>query len=242
MNLLLIREEERAGQGLWLQAERARHVREVLRCKVGDTLRVAVARESVGTARVAVIDAHSVVLDDLQLLPLGAAPSVRLILALPRPKALRKTLQTAASFGVDHIDLVNAWRVSKSYWSSPSLAPQALEAELRLGCEQGRNAWLPTITSHRLLVPFLRELGETTAGQAFLAHPGSETWFSDVGALRGRVMLAIGPEGGWIEPELASFADAGFQKIGIASGILRSEIALAAALAQIEMARRTSRG
>ena len=130
--------------------------------------------------------------------------------------------------------MVNAWRVSKSYWGSPVLQAQALENELWLGCEQGRHPYLPSIACHRLLMPFLESLGSEPNAR-YLAHPGSETWFSQVGDLGTAGTLAIGPEGGWIAAELQSFSSAGFRQVTISGSILRSEIALAAALAQWQM-------
>jgi 16S rRNA (uracil1498-N3)-methyltransferase len=55
-------------------------------------------------------------------------------------------------------------------------------------------------------------------------------------ALRGSdlgsgVLLAIGPEGGWTEDELKSFAEAGWKSASLGTTILRAETAAIAALA-----------
>ena len=63
---------------------------------------------------------------------------LRLVLALPRPKALRRILQVCAAIGVRSIHLINSRRVEKSYWGSHVLLAPRLEAELVLGAEQGR--------------------------------------------------------------------------------------------------------
>ena len=179
-------------------------------------------------------DGDALSLGDLQMVPAGPAPSLRLIIALPRPKALRRLLQTAASFQVAHIDIVNAWRVQKSYWDSPSVLPEALENELVLGCEQGRHVWLPTISCHRLFLPFVTAFA--SEGQRLVAHPGGTHWLRDVDVSgQEATTIAIGPEGGWIEKELASLQQSGFQQVAISKSILRSEIALAATLAQWEL-------
>src|SRR6185436_4086829 len=62
-----------------------------------------------------------------------------LVLAIPRPKALKKVLPAAASLGVGRIVLVNAARVEKSYFDSKVLAPAFLEELLVLGLEQARD-------------------------------------------------------------------------------------------------------
>lgn len=234
MNLLLLESSEYDGDRVELRGRRAVHVADVLRAKPGERIRVGVVRESVGTAEVLSVKGDRVVLAGLALHAITSPPRVRLVIALPRPKALRRLLQTAASFGVDHIDLVNAWRVHKGYWSSPVLDPDALLEQLWLGCEQGAHVWLPTIKKHRLLMPFLTERREQD-GPRLLAHPGSALWLGDVDLGPGAVTFAIGPEGGWVEKELASLEGIGFQRISVSQATLRSEIALAATLAQWEM-------
>lgn len=237
MNLLLVQPSEVAGAEVVVAGRRAAHVRSVLRAKPGDRIRVGVVRESVGTAEVVHSGDDELVLGNAEFESAGPAPSLRLIIALPRPKALRRLLQTAASFGVAHIDIVNAWRVSKSYWSSPSIESIALENELWLGCEQGRHVWLPSIATHRLLMPFIEGLSKNDRETRLVAHPGAAKWLRDVRPSSSPATLAIGPEGGWIDAELASLDEVGFEKISVSKAILRSEIALAAALAQWELLR-----
>src|SRR6266498_5143028 len=82
---------------------------------------------------------------------------VSLLLALPRPKILRRVLQAAASMGVKRIVLLGSWRVEKSYFSSPALAPDAIRAELLLGLEQGRDTMLPEVTVRRFFKPFVED-------------------------------------------------------------------------------------
>lgn len=234
MNLLLLDSSEFAGDRIELSGRRAAHVAGVLRAKPGERIRVGVVRQSVGTAEVLSASPDRLVLGDLALEPMTKSPGVRLVIALPRPKALRRLLQTAASFGVDHIDLINAWRVHKSYWDSPAVAIDALTEQLWLGCEQGAHVWLPTIKIHRLFMPFVAEVGEQK-GPRLLAHPGSKHWLRDVAPKGGPVSFAIGPEGGWIDKELTSLEAVGFMRISVSSATLRSEIALAATLAQWEL-------
>ena len=85
-------------------------------------------------------------------------------------------------------------------------------------------------------MPFLEGLGaQDSSGPRLVAHPGSALWLRDVAHGATTATIAIGPEGGWIERELTSLEEHGFQKISVSRAILRSEIALAATLAQWEM-------
>ncbi len=173
---------------------------------------------------------------------IGPRPPVELILAVPRPKVLPRVLETAASLGVARIDLVNAWRVDRSYFASPRLAADELAAALRLGCEQGATTWVPDIELHALLMPFLEgDAGRwPAAAHRIIAHPRASSPIENAvppGA-RSPILVAIGPEGGWIDRELASFAALDFRAVTLGPAVLRVESAVAAVLAQIQLLRR----
>jgi RsmE family RNA methyltransferase len=162
----------------------------------------------------------------LETEPLEPLP-LRLILALPRPKVLNRTIAAAASMGIREIDLINSWRVEKSYWKSPRLSDENLRMQSILGLEQSGDTILPTIRLHRLFTPFVRgELSvEIGNKMALLAQPGSA-----IEAPRHAdqsVVLAIGPEGGFIDREVETFQEIGFTSVSLGPRILRVETAIA---------------
>ncbi|MFC1642117.1 16S rRNA (uracil(1498)-N(3))-methyltransferase [Myxococcota bacterium] len=245
MNLMLFEAHEltRAGQVV-LRDRRAEHLIRVLRVRPGQRLQAGVWRGARGTAEVLSASPTEVGLRVDLVGPPPAVPKVDLVLALPRPKVLSRALEIAASFGVRHVDLVNAWRVDKSYFDSPKLETEELARHARLGCEQGGCSWLPDITVHRLFLPFLEEelkprLEQQGLRHRLLAHPHSPTWLDAPLELdaKDHVVLAIGPEGGWIDQEISSFRDADFLPVALSRAILRVESALAAGLAQLELIR-----
>lgn len=253
MNLLLLDPTEVNASTARLRSDdrRALHLVQVLRCHEGDRIRAGVVRGARLTATVRQMGSGGV---ELELedraatrpptLPAAAQrPAVDLILALPRPKAFRRVLQAAAALGVHRIDVVNAWRVERSYFASPRLQPADIEEQVRLGCEQGGHTWVPDVQVHERLLSFLQGLPPTApAGEArVLAHPGAGSGLEAAVAQAHRVQLAIGPEGGWIESELGSFSKLGFAGASIVHGILRTEDAVSAALAQIELLLRLPR-
>jgi RsmE family RNA methyltransferase len=254
VNLLLFEADElgRPG-GAAIDAEvelaaddrRARHLREVLRAQPGQTVRAGVVRGATGRAQLLTADGSMrlrVTLDGA----VSPRPPVQLVLAVPRPKVLPRVLETAASLGVARIDLVNAWRVDRSYFSSPRMAADELAAALRLGCEQGATTWVPDIELHPLLMPFI----ETEAGRwpadahRVIAHPraGAPIETAVPPGARAPVLVAIGPEGGWIDRELASFSALDFRAVTLGEAVLRVEAAVAAVLAQIHLLRRLQAG
>jgi 16S rRNA (uracil1498-N3)-methyltransferase len=207
-----------------LTGRRREHVTRVHRATAGDELRVGLIGGKVGRGRVERIsdDALEMIVR-LDTEPPPPLP-LRLILALPRPKVLNRTIAAAASMGIREIDLINAWRVEKAYWKSPRLSAENLRMQALLGLEQGGDTVLPTIRQHQLFVPFTRELN-IEGKLALLADPGGEKECPR-GATQ-PVVLAIGPEGGFIERELETFRNIGFTSVNLGRRILRVETALA---------------
>ena len=209
------------------------HVRNVHRVSAGDELRVGVIGGRVGRGTVEQIDENflemTICLDADPPAPLP----VRLILALPRPKVLNRVIAAASSMGVREIDLINAWRVEKAYWDSPRLSEQNLRQQSILGLEQGGDTVLPSIRLHRLFTPFVRDVvPRMIDGQlALLAHPGQPCEVPR--NVSQPAVLAIGPEGGFIQREVDTFSDIGFTTVSLGTRILRVETAIAFLLGRL---------
>src|SRR5438132_8007541 len=119
MNLLLLRDEDFLPDGTArLTGRRLDHAREVLRAQSGDLLRVGRLGGNAGTGEVLRLTPGELVLRVELSQPPPERPGVDLLLALPRPKALRRVLRAVAMLGVDRLVLVNAARVEKSYFDS----------------------------------------------------------------------------------------------------------------------------
>lgn len=238
MNLLLLEAAELAADGTARLADRrARHVLEVLRAAPGDRIQVGVLGGRMGEAQILAASAAEVVLaPDLDRDPPPPAP-VALLLALPRPKILRKVLAATASMGVKRLVLLGSWRVEKSYWSSPLLAPEAMREHLLLGLEQGRDTILPEVTVRRLFKPFVEdELAAMFPEPArLLAHPVGAAPLETLAPRGPRAALAIGPEGGWTAYEAGALVDRGFAPFSLGPRVLRVDTAVPYAVGQVEL-------
>ncbi len=236
MNLVLVEPGELRADGTCVLADRrARHLREVLHVKVGSTVRAGVVGGGLGQAEVTDDDGESIFIK----LNLDSSPppqlDVELVLAVPRPKVLTRVVEACAAFAVKRIDLTNAWRVDKSYLRSPRLDPTALQLAARLGAEQGATTHLPELAVHDRLMPLLDTRFPPdggTPGLRMIAHPGAPA-IEQIVRSRGPAVLAIGPEGGWIQRELDTFIARGFHPVSLGAPILRVEAAVAAALGQL---------
>ena len=231
MNLVLLFEDDFVAPGrAQLRGRRLEHVANVHRANVGDELVVGVAGGQIGRGRVLAISPESLELEVILDRDPPPPARVTLVLALPRPKVLNRVIASATSMGVKRIALINAWRVEKSYWSSPRLTPENLRTQSILGLEQARDTILPSISVHRFFRQFVEEelplLAQGTRPLA--AHPPAERPLPR--GVPEPVTLAIGPEGGFIAEEITSLERAGFETVSLGERILRVETAVAWAI------------
>lgn len=234
MNLVLLLPEDFEEEGrAVLRGRRREHIARVHRAAEGDTLTVGIAGGKAGRATIETLTPDAVtlrvVLDREPPPPLG----VVLVLALPRPKVLNRAVAAAASMGIKRLFLINAWRVEKSYWSSPRLSKANLREQSIAGLEQARDTILPQIEARRFFRRFVEdELPAIAEGTLRLvAHPGVEEECPR--AVVEPVTLVVGPEGGFIAEEIASLEKAGFRAVTTGPRILRVETAVTALLARL---------
>jgi len=216
-----------------LQGRRLQHLREVHRAEVGSMLRVGRIGGLMGQGQLLQLDAQQAELRVALDQPPPAKLPVTLVLALPRPKMLKRTLQTIAAMGVPRLVLLNSYRVEKSFWQTPFLDAQAIREQLLLGLEQARDTLLPEVHIEQRFKPFVEDrLPGLAAGTlGLLGHPGD--YPACPRAVSGPVTLAIGPEGGWIPYEVALLEQAGLQAVQLGPRILRVETAVPALLARL---------
>lgn len=232
MNLILLEHEEidrRPGPTLRLDDRRAEHLRTVLGVQPGSEIKVGVINGPLGSAEVVAVDSDGVDLSlDLNAMKLPPKPRTTLILAMVRPQIMKRTLQHVAALGVREILLVGSRRVEKSYFSQRLFDGDEYEEYLKLGLEQACDTWMPQVSIHRRFRPFVEDVLASRVQEythRIIAHPG--------GAFRarplsdqGRVVVAIGPEGGWIDYEVERFEELGFERRSLGPRILKVETAL----------------
>ena len=234
MNLILLTDDDFvAAQRVRLTGRRCAVVRDVHRAVVGDVLRVGRLNGLLGRGTVAQLDARELVLDvALDRAPPPPVP-LTLLLALPRPKVLRRALLCVTTMGVKRIVLLNTWRVEKSFWSSPVLQPAALHDALVVGLEQAGDTMLPSVELRRRFKPFVEdELPALSDGtRAVVAHPPAGTPCPR--GIGGPITLAIGPEGGFIPYEVEQLCACGFEAVSLGARPLQVEHAVPALLARL---------
>lgn len=236
MNLLLLEPSEIDAHGIArLGGRRHEHAREVLRVQAGETLRVGVRGGACGTGEVLSEAPTGLALRVTLDAPPPPRANVSLVLAIPRPKALKRVIPAVASLGVDRLVLINAARVEKSYFDSKVLAREFLDGLVDLGLEQARDTVPPVIEVRERFKPFVEdELGAWAPPGALrlVPHPVAAGALAPVPAER-HVVLAIGPDGGWVPFEVDLLARQGFVPVSLGARVLRVEVAVPAVLGAV---------
>ncbi|MBA1197276.1 16S rRNA (uracil(1498)-N(3))-methyltransferase [Pseudomonas plecoglossicida] len=234
MNLLLLEQADFiAADRVVLADRRFTHMQEIHRVAVGDNLRVGQINGPMGQASVVRLEGHEAELQvSFDQQPPAKLP-LTLILAVPRPKMLRRLFQTIATLGVPRLILLNSYKVEKSFWQTPFLTPEAIRENLILGLEQARDTVLPEIIIEKRFKPFVEDRLPAIAADSLglVGHPGD--YPACPRAVQQPVTLAIGPEGGWIPYEVDLLAKAGLQPVQLGARILRVETAVTALLSRI---------
>lgn len=234
MNLVLFDAEEiRQDGSVEALAERARHLTTVLRVHRDQQVRIGLIDGPLGVGTVTAIDAGRVTLQCTFDRDTPQRPAVDLLLALPRPKVMRRLWAQLAALGVGQVILTNAEKVERDYFDTHLLRPEGYRPLLVEGLQQARDTRLPIVSVHKQF----RKLIESDlnilfpAGHRIVAHPGGEQSISAVlGETPGRVLLAVGPEGGWNDFELSLLQSHGFAPVTMGPRTLTTTTACIALL------------
>lgn len=234
MNMILLFPEDFIGQTrVRLDGRRFRHVTEIHRASVGDKLNVGLAGGSMGRGKVVELRDGIMEMDvDLHLEPPARLPAT-LVLALPRPKVIRRVLSSVTSMGVKKIILINSWRVEKSFWESPLLEEVSVRRQLVLGLEQACDTVMPEVLFRPRFRPFVEDEAPALVKgtTAVVAHPSAGKECPR--HVRGPVILAVGPEGGFIDYEIEKLEECGFSAVDLGRRILTVETAVPFLLARL---------
>ena len=241
MNLILLHPEELDPSGSVLLSDaRAAHVVQVLRAVAGQPVRVGVLDGPCGTGIVAAVRGGAVQLRCTFEARAPDRPAVDLLLALPRPKVLRRLWAQLAALGVGRIVLTNAERVERNYFDTHVLTPECYRPLLIEGLQQARDTRLPTVSIHRRLRVLVEDELYELCGPSLrlMAHPHTNTAIAPVVSERrdARVLLAVGPEGGWSTFEQRLLKSRGFVPVGMGGRTLRSDTACVALLTLVHHA------
>ena len=234
MNIILLSPKDHwlDDHSVLIRDERAIHICDVLKSTVGDQRRVGLRDGLQGQGEVTSIQDGAVHLS----VELHDSPPPRhhfdLVLALPRPKMLRRIFRAVAEFGVQNLYLINSARVEKSYWQSPLLKADAIDQALIAGMERSRDTIAPRVHLCPRFRPFVEDqLIQICAGRpCWIADMEAPVALSDRSTTPAVVM--IGPEGGFVPFEIQLAEQIIAQRAHLGTRVLSVDTALTTVLAQ----------
>ena len=240
MNRILFEKSEITDGVAEFTGERAAHIVEVLHSEVGDTVKTGELDGKIGTGVVKKIesveskDGKSYVIR-LELSHTGESlqPWADLILAPPRPRVFKRLLPQLAAMGVGDIVLVGAKKVEKAFWGATVLKEENYRPLLVDGLMQSGTTVVPRLELRRNFVRFIREELDSLYPDStrIVAHPYDAEPIGE--PPQGRLLIAIGPEGGWTGEEVELLKSKGFQCRSLGGRILRTDTATIALLAKL---------
>ncbi|MDQ1209013.1 16S rRNA (uracil1498-N3)-methyltransferase [Acinetobacter baylyi] len=233
MNIVLLEPEDTA-QAEWCihSARQLSHLHKQLNIQVDDTLKVGIRNGKRYLTRIVAIEEQEIRVIPIQQETCPAKLPVTLIVAMPRPKVLRRLIMDSVTLGVERICLIHSYRVDKSYWQTPFL--QQLDDYITLGLEQAGDTIVPDIQLYKRFKPFVEDVLPSLIAPlrpAFVAHPYAETAMPH--AIEHPCSIIIGPEGGFIPYEVDLLIKNGCQAYHLGSRILRTETAVSYLLGRL---------
>ncbi len=250
MNRILFEPEEVVDNRATFGGVRAEHVLNVLHGTVGQVLKTGIVNGRLGTSTIEAIEPLPA--DPSTGRALGRitvrcthetpalAPWADLLLAPPRPRAMKRLLPQLAQMGVGRIVLVGAEKVEKAFWGAQLLKENIYRPLLLDGLMQAGTTAVPVIQVERSFRHYL-EKGRFDADFAaatarYVAHPAKAAAASVPARADlppARTLVAVGPEGGWTDEEVARLEAKGFVRLSLGSRILRTDTAVIALLARL---------
>jgi 16S rRNA (uracil1498-N3)-methyltransferase len=234
------------GDRAVLRAESAHHLGHVLRAEMGQSYELSDG-ETVRLGRVNRVDRDEIEFELTETVA-DAAPSrltIRLLLSIVKFDRFEWALEKATELGVDDIVPLHAARSDKGLILAAAKRAERWQRILMECSQQAR----------RLRPPVLHEVESVAEGFAPAANLNSAedkgvriilSERSDARALREilashprestrAATLAIGPEGGWTDEEFDAALAGNFEEASLGSNILRTETAVMAAIASLNL-------
>lgn len=194
------------------------HIKTVLKSKAGDSLKIGEIGGKIGTGQITqitnVVHLANCVLDKSP----PAKLDLTVVLALPRPKVLRRLIIDMTAMGVGRIVIINTARSDKSYWSSPKLA--MIDEFILEGLTQGVDTIKPCVSFAKRFRPFVEDELSNIVGDKWVLHPYADSTPTKDNLPK---VVLIGAEGGFVPFEIDLLKNIGVKAVAFGDRILRTE-------------------
>jgi 16S rRNA (uracil1498-N3)-methyltransferase len=222
--------DEVSGNYAALVGPHAEHLAVVLRARVGQRFDIATG-DMVRAGRISSVTADRVEFELAEELPASTTPTVTLLLAVFKFDRMEWAIEKCTELGVARIIPVIAGRSDAHLVRAAATRVERWQRIARQASEQARRSSPPGIDAP---VKLKDAVPLTAPTRILLAESELQLTLKD--ALQSHsagdeLLLALGPEGGWRDDELALFAQTGWVAASLGNTILRAETAAIAASA-----------
>ncbi len=217
-----------------LPPTQAHHLRDVLRLRSGDIVEIFDGAGS-GYSGEVELTGSDVLVRNLKIIPSAGSPfQLTLAAALIKPTKFEWMLEKSTELGVDEIIPL------KTRHSDIRIPADKIESRLerwrRITREASRQC--ARFTEPRINAPldfevFLTSRDFRDCTKTLFYEMSDQPWHSNT-SVSDRIVLCVGPEGGWELSEVEHAREAGFQICGLGPRILRAETAAIAAVSIIQ--------
>lgn len=220
------------------------HCTTILKVETGSVLRLGIIGGNMYDATVEELNAEGMKFVFNQTIVRPVRPktdmNISLILAMPRPKVLDRLWAVFAQLGFRRVMLINAERVEKQYFHTHVVTEANYRPKLIKGLEQASvSTRLPEVSvDKRALDVFLCKRLDVAfppdKTNRFVCHPESVEGTSEPSFdLSKETVIALGPEGGWLDYEIVLLRERGFLPVTCSSRVFTTDVAVIALTAAI---------
>jgi 16S rRNA (uracil1498-N3)-methyltransferase len=227
--------DEVSGNRAALVGEHADHLVRVLRARLGQDFDIATG-ETVRRGRIAVVSDGRVEFDLGEEVSQSSLAEITLVLAVFKFDRMEWAIEKCTELGVSRIVPVIARRTDSHLAAASAKRAERWQRIARQAAEQSRRDAPPEVAAP---IKVAEALSFPSALRIVLAESEEQTLLRDILKQKNgddRIVLAVGPEGGWTESELQSFQKSGWISASLGNTILRAETAVIAATALVASA------
>ena len=230
MNWIVFDKSELENDNLLLCDERADHIISVLKLSCGDKVRVNCINGLKGSATISSINGRNVNLK-CELKKKSKRSTIDLVIAMPRPKVMKRLWAQIAAIGVNRVFIISSQRVEQSYFDSHVLKFDNYHRLLLEGLSQSGESHIPEVKIYNKFSSFFDDVANINYSNHFkmIANPFTKLTIYDKSKLIeefGKILIAVGPEGGWIQSEMDLFIKNKFEQVTLGKRVLRSDTAV----------------
>lgn len=222
--------DEVSGNRAALTGDHARHLAQVLRAQVGQQFDLSTGAE-IRRGKIISVHPDRVEFELGEAIAQSEPAQITVVMSIFKFDRMEWAIEKCTELGVARILPVIAGRTEKHLAAAAAKRAERWRRIVQQAAEQSRRTSVPEIAEPIKFKELLAVTGET---RIVLSEMEQEVMLKHaIPHDAGPVLLAFGPEGGWMEQELSAFREAGWKSASLGNTILRAETAVIAAVAVV---------